>query len=56
MLFFGRVFFNQIDLGVYNKKIYIGITLNSYTVNDVVEVYNRKIQQIGCCIRFKMII
>jgi hypothetical protein len=40
-------FFNQIDLGVYDKEIYIGITLNSYTVNDVVEVYNRKIQQIS---------
>ena len=39
--------FNQIDLGVYDKEIYIGVTLTSYTFNDVVEVYNRKIQQIG---------
>ena len=40
-------FFNQIDLGIYDKEIYIGVTLTSYTFNDVVEVYNRKIQQIS---------
>ena len=40
-------FFNQINLGIYDKEIYIGVTLTSYTFNDVVEVYNRKIQQIS---------
>jgi len=40
-------FFNQIDLGIYDKEIYISVTLTSYTFNDVVEIYNRKIQQIS---------
>ncbi len=32
--------FNQIDLGVYNKDIYSGVTLASYTQNDPVEVHS----------------
>ena len=39
--------FNQIDLGVYSKDIYTGVTLASYTQNDAVEVHNRKLQEIS---------
>ena len=38
-------FFNQIDLGVYNKEIYGGVTLSSYTQNDPVEVHRVQLQE-----------
>ena len=37
--------FNQIDLGVYNKDIYSGVTLASYTQNDPVEVHKVQLQK-----------
>jgi len=37
--------FNQIDLGVYNKDIYSGVTLASYTQNDPVEVHSVQLQK-----------
>ena len=37
--------FNQIDLGVYNKDIYSGVTLASYTQNDPVEVHRVQLQK-----------
>ena len=39
--------FNQIDLGVYNKDIYSGVTLASYTQNDPVEVHRVKLLNIS---------
>ncbi len=37
--------FNQIDLGVYDKDIYSGVTLASYTQNDPVEVHSVQLQK-----------
>ena len=37
--------FNQIDLGVYNKDIYSGVTLASYTQNDPVEVHKVQLRE-----------
>ena len=37
--------FNQIDLGVYDKDIYSGVTLASYTQNDPVEVHKVQLQK-----------
>ena len=37
--------FNQIDLGVYSKDIYSGITLASYSQNDPVEVHRVQLQE-----------
>ena len=37
--------FNQLDLGVYNKKIYSNVTLASYTQNDPVEVHKVQLQK-----------
>ena len=37
--------FNQIDLGVYNKDIYSGVTLASYTQNDPVRVHEVQLQK-----------
>jgi hypothetical protein len=37
--------FNQVDLSVYNKEIYGGVTLSSYTQNDPVEVHRVQLQE-----------
>jgi hypothetical protein len=37
--------FNQIDLGVYSKDIYSGVTLASYSQNDPVEVHRVQLQE-----------
>ena len=39
--------FNQIDLGIYSKDIYVTVSLNSYINNDPVEIHNQKIRQIN---------
>ena len=37
--------FNQIDLSIYDKNIYSGVTLASYTQNDPVEVHRVQLQK-----------
>ena len=37
--------FNQVNLSVYNKEIYSGITLASYSQNDPVEVHRVQLQE-----------
>ena len=37
--------FNQIDLSIYDKNIYSGVTLASYTQNDPVEVHKVQLQK-----------
>ena len=41
----GLDLFNQLDLSVYNKEIYSGVTLASYTQNDPVEVHRVQLQE-----------
>ena len=38
--------YNQVDLGVYTKDIYTGVTLTSYTKNDPIEIHKQKMNEI----------
>jgi len=41
-----NTFFQQLDLSEYNQQIYEGISLASYTENDIMEVKKKKLEEL----------